>query len=180
MFSSCFGVTHPLKRVSNEVSRKGLIDIPVAVDPTLMLMNSDLGSLAKLTLHDLDTIVLTVRGLATGAVVRADFCKGVSDDMILVSSVKRGEYQDDRALREEYLARREEAQDKSIVLRKAPRSGDGEDGTIYQQFKENKHNESSRIVAGGCKEKVVSQGRDSEAKADAQRVETRETRRSSP
>lgn len=59
-----------------------MIDIPVAVDPTLMLMNGDLGSLAKLTLHDLDTIVLTIRSLAAGAVVRADFCKGVSDDMI--------------------------------------------------------------------------------------------------
>jgi hypothetical protein len=61
-----------------------LINIPVAVDPALMLMNGDLSGLAKLALHNLDTLVLAIRGLATGAVVGAEFCKSVSDEIILL------------------------------------------------------------------------------------------------
>lgn len=56
----------------------------MTVDPTLMLMNGDLSGLAKLALQNLDTLVLAIGGLATSAVVGANFCESVSDDMIPV------------------------------------------------------------------------------------------------
>ena len=56
-----------------------------------MLMNGDLSGLAKLALQNLDTLVLAIGGLATSAVVGADLCEGVSDDMILILFYMRGE-----------------------------------------------------------------------------------------
>lgn len=56
----------------------------MAVDPTLMLMNGNLSGLAKLALHNLDALFLAICGLATGAVVGAKFCKGVSNGMIFL------------------------------------------------------------------------------------------------